>query len=183
MIRLFLALNIPEEIKSRLIEIRDSVAGLNYNWEKKEKLHLTIKFIGDFPETDLNYLGKELDFIKDFSSVKCSINKFGFFFKDNKPSILWAGMEVDKGIIKIVDEVNSFFERYFISKDKRKFNPHLTLLRIKNNPGNDFVNKFKNYTFNSINFIADSITLYKSELHSDGSKYFEIKNYKLKELE
>lgn len=53
-------------------------------------------------------------------------------------------------------------------------------MRIKNDPGISFVNNFKNFTFEPIFFTANSISLFKSELHPSGSKYFELKNYKLK---
>jgi 2'-5' RNA ligase len=73
--------------------------------------------------------------------------------------------------------------KFSIPPEKRKINPHITLLRIKNDPGINFVKNFKNFTFKPILFTANSVTLYKSILHSEGSEYIEIKNYKLKELE
>lgn len=183
MIRLFLALNIPDTIKSELIELRNSVAGSNFKWEEKEKLHLTLKFIGDVPEENLNNITSELNFLSHFSSFKCVIKNFGFFFRDYKPTILWAGLKIDESIFKLIDKVETVLEKFNIKKENRKFNPHLTLLRIKQDPGNNFVNSFKNFTFEPLVFTANSISLFKSELHSSGSKYFEIKNYKLKELE
>jgi RNA 2',3'-cyclic 3'-phosphodiesterase len=183
MIRLFVALNIPEIIKYQLIQLRDSVAGSNYKWEATEKLHLTLKFIGDVSEVNLNTIKSELDFLDNYTSLKCSINDFGFFYRDNKPSILWAGLVIEKSVFEIVVRIESALEKFSIKKENRRFNPHLTLLRIKNDPGKNFVNSFKNFTFEPLNFTANSISLFKSELHPNGSKYFEIKNYKLKELE
>ena len=183
MIRLFIALNVPENIKTQLIDLRNSLAGMNYKWEEKEKLHLTLKFIGDLSEEKLNDFVNELNFITTFPKLKCSIKNFGFFFWDSKPSILWAGFEIDELILHINNKLDLALEKFSIKKEIRKFNPHLTLLRIKNDPGNNFVNSFKNFTFKPINFTADSISLYKSRLLPTGSKYFEIKNYKLKELE
>ncbi len=183
MIRLFVALNIPESVKVQLIDLRDSIAGSNYKWEPKEKMHLTLKFIGDVQEEKLNPIVSELDFIKNYSVVKCAVNDFGFFYRDKKPSILWAGLEIDKSVSEIVNNLDSSLAELSIKKESRKFNPHLTLLRIKNDLGISFVNKFKNFTFEPIVFTANTISLYKSELYQSGSKYFEIKNYKLKELE
>lgn len=183
MIRLFVALNIPEHVKVKLIELRDSVAGSNYKWEPKEKMHLTLKFIGDVPEENLNQIITGLEFIKNYSSFNCTISNFGFFYRDKKPSILWAGFEIDKIIFDIVDKMESVLEKLSIKKENRKFNPHLTILRIKRDLGINFVNKFKNFTFEPIVFTANTISLYKSELHANGSKYLEIKNYKLKERE
>ncbi len=183
MIRLFIALNIPEDVKLKLIEIRDLVAGSNYKWEVKEKLHLTLKFIGDVPEANIESIAEELTFIQSFQSLKSEIFNFDFFFRDKKPAILFARLKIDPSIYKIVDELNTKLEKFSIQKEVKRFKPHLTLLRIKNDLGNSFVNNFKNFTFEPIDFTADSISLFNSKLYPGGSKYFEIKNYKLKELE
>ena len=83
----------------------------------------------------------------------------------------------------MITELNERLTKFSIPIEKRKFNPHITLLRIKNELGINFVNNFKNFTFKPILFTANTVTLYKSILHPEGSKYSEIKNYKLKELE
>ncbi len=183
MIRLFVALNIPEDIKFNLIELRNSVAGTNYKWEPKEKLHLTLKFIGEVSENSVNKITSELNFVQNFSAFNCAITNFGFFFRDKKPSILWAGLKIDESIFELVNKIDSELEKFSIKRDNKKFHPHLTLLRIKNDPGLNFVNSFKNFTFEPLVFTANSISLIKSELLPQGSKYFEIRNYKLKQLE
>ncbi|MDP2364627.1 MAG: RNA 2',3'-cyclic phosphodiesterase, partial [Ignavibacteria bacterium] len=124
-----------------------------------------------------------LCFINQYSSIKCSFEKFGFFYRDGKPTILWAGLSVDELLNNLINVMNDKLKKFSIIPEPKKFNPHITLLRIKNEPGINFVNNFKNFTFEPILFTSNSVTLYKSVLHSEGSKYFEIKNYKLKELE
>jgi len=181
MIRLFTALNIPEEIKDKLIEVRNSVIpNLNFKWESREKLHLTLKFIGDFPTEDVDQIKSELTFLENYSPLKSEFFNFGFFFRHNKPVILWAGMKISEPINEIISELNLRLEKFSILKENREFKPHLTLLRIKNDFDESLIHKFKNFTFEPINFYSNSISLYKSELHKSGSKYFEIINYKLK---
>lgn len=181
MIRLFIALNIPDEAKDKLIEVRNSVTpNLNYKWEPRDKLHLTLKFIGDFPEQNVDQIKSELMFLENYYSIKSEFFNFGFFFRRIKPVILWAGMKISEPINKIVSELNLRLENFSIPVDNRKFKPHLTLLRIKNDFDESLVHRFKNFTFEPINFYSNSISLYKSELYKSGSKYFEIKNYKLK---
>jgi 2'-5' RNA ligase len=152
-------------------------------WEPKEKLHLTIKFIGDVSDEIMNEISNELSFITDYPLIKCSFNKFGFFYREGKPIILWAGLSVDDLVNNLISELDNKLQKYSIPIEQRKFNPHITLLRIKNVPEINFVNNFKNFTFEPILFTANTITLYKSILLSERSKYFTIKNYKLKELE
>ena len=182
--RLFVSLNLPDNAIERIVGLRDNICGNeNIKWEPKDKLHLTLKFIGDVSEETMTEISNELHFIERYSGIKCSFNKFGFFYRDEKPTILWAGLKVDDLLISLIKDLNQKLGKFSIPTEKRNFNPHITLLRIKNDPGISFVNNFKNFTFEPILFKANSVTLYKSILHPVGSEYIEIKNYKLKELE
>jgi len=182
--RLFVSLNLPDNVIEQIISLRGKIYNdENIKWEPKEKLHLTIKFIGDVSNEIMDEILNELLFIDQYPSIKCSFNKFGFFYREKKPIVFWAGLGVDYKLNNLITEVNERLKKFSISPEKRKFNPHITLLRIKNDPGINFVNNFKNFTFNPILFTTNSVTLYKSILHSGGSEYIEIKNYKLKELE
>ena len=182
--RLFVALNLPEEVIEQIISLRNKISkSLNIKWEPNKKLHLTIKFIGDVSNEMMNQIADELSFITNYTSIKCSVSKFGFFYRDSRPIILWAGLIVCDHLNKIIIQINLNLNNLSIPIEQRKFNPHITLLRIKNKPEINFVNNFKNYTFKPILFNANSITLYKSILHPEESEYIKIKNYKLKELE
>ena len=182
--RLFISLNLPDNVIRQIIGLRDKIClEKNIKWEATEKLHLTIKFIGDVSDEMMDVISNELLFVNSYQSIKCSFNKFGFFYRDAKPFILWAGLTVDETLFNLMTELNTRLEKLSVPIEQRKFNPHITLLRIKNDPGINFVNNFKNFTFEPILFTTNSITLYKSILYSEGSKYFEIKNYKLKKLE
>lgn len=179
--RLFISLNLPDSIIENIIRLRDQICkDEKIKWEPKEKLHLTIKFIGDVSDEVMKNISDELFFVGQYQSLKCSFNKFGFFYRDGKPTILWAGLVIDNSLNDLIGEVNNRLVKFSIPIEERRFNPHITLLRIKNDPGINFVNNFKNFTFEPILFNANSVTLYKSILHREGSKYFEIKNYKLK---
>ena len=182
--RLFVSLNLPDNAIERIVCIRDKICGNeNLKWELKDKLHLTIKFIGDVSNEMVEEISDELIFVTQYPEIKCSFNKFGFFYRDDKPFILWAGLKIDDLLSSLIKDLNQKLGKFSIPTEKRNFNPHITLLRIKNDPGINFVNNFKNFTFEPVLFKANSVTLYKSILHIEGSKYHEIKKYKLIELE
>lgn len=179
--RLFVALEIPDNVKDQLFELRRSVCNeeINFRWEPKEKIHITLKFIGDVKDELVDDIGQNLLFLKSFNKINCEINKFGFFFRQHIPVILWASLKLDSTAYEIVEKINEELLKFGIEKENRKFTPHLTLLRIKKHPGDDFVESFNKFYFEPIKFKAEKITLFKSELHKSGSKYFEIKNYNL----
>jgi len=180
--RIFFALNIPEKSKQELIQNRNNVIpnSNKYKWEPKDKLHLTLKFIGEVEDDLFNkVLGKE-DLFKNFNSFECCINQFGFFYKNKEPRILWANIKSDY-LNKLAQNLDEKLSILSIQKEKRPFVPHLTLLRIKNKINEDFVKSFENYKFEEIKFIASEISLIESKLLPYGSVYTEIKKYILGE--
>jgi 2'-5' RNA ligase len=182
MIRLFIALKIPEEVKDRLSNICREVSGndLGITWESKEKIHLTLKFIGEVENHLLKPISDTLEFINNYKSINCSIVKFDFLFRFKEPQILWADLKTDDSVFDLVNELNMRLFDFGIEKENRKFKPHLTLLRIKKYPGERFIDKFKKYDIDAINFSASEISLIESKLQPTGAAYKEIKNYTLR---
>ncbi|MDH3267779.1 MAG: RNA 2',3'-cyclic phosphodiesterase [Ignavibacteria bacterium] len=182
MIRLFIALKIPEKIKDKIFgycyDVSENPSG--YQWEANEKIHLTLKFIGDIKDDLLPRIIGEIDFIKNYSSFDCQIYRFGFFFRDNEAKILWCNLETDGSIIDLVDELNERLSKYDIKVEKRKFKGHLTLLRIKRSVNEKFIQSFKEYKFDPIKFNTNQVALIQSVLKLSGSEYKVLKIYELK---
>lgn len=183
MLRLFIALDIPQQVKDELIRIRDEVVTNPeyYRWETPEKMHLTLKFIGDFDESRMDELLSDLEYLNDYNAFDCSISRFDFFFRKKEPVILWAGLKVPKEVITIAERMNEIIVKYGVTQEKRKFKPHLTLLRIKYSVPETFVQAFRDATFKTISFKASKITLYQSILKPTGAVYKERKSFHLEE--
>ena len=199
MIRLFVALKIPAEIRKQIITLRNGILGFapeNLSkensdktlpiitqpmlmWEPEEKLHLTLKFIGEVKADLLDDIINSISFITDYKKFNCSFTGFGFFFKRNEPKILWAGFEIERDLFELADRLNKNFIKFSIPAEERRFKAHITLLRIKKNIDKELVYKFEKYRMNEIPFQADEVALFKSELLPTGSKYTELKNFKL----
>lgn len=181
--RIFVALNIPDEAKDKLFNNIRQLHNENLKWEKKEKIHLTLKFVGDVDDNFLSEIIDDLNFLEEYKTQKLQITGFGFFFRFKEPKILWAGLKFSNELKLIAQRLDDYFTKFGIEKENRDFKPHLTLMRIKNNPGESFINKFKNSKFEPIEFQSNSISLIKSELKPSGSVYTEIKKYNLRPLE
>ena len=182
MIRLFVALKIPDTVKSEIFKhcYAASENPSEYRWEDKDKIHLTLKFMGEVKEEFLPQIVDELEFIKNYSSFDCKISRFGFFFRDNEAKILWCNIETDDSIISLVDELNSRLEKFEIEIEKRKFKGHLTLLRIKKQVTENFIKRIKEYKFNPVEFNSNEVALIQSVLKPGGSEYKVLKIYELK---
>lgn len=180
MTRLFVALEIPLSTREKIIKLRrEIIDDDNYRWESVDKIHLTLKFIGEVEEKYVVQIAESLSFLEQFNSINGEVTGFGFFYRKNLPSILKADIMMDEDIVEIVNLLNTNLNNFGIESDRRSFRPHLTLLRLKKNPGSHFINKFNNYSFEPVKFNSDTIKLYQSKLHRSGSEYSEIKFYHL----
>ncbi|MGB5849677.1 MAG: RNA 2',3'-cyclic phosphodiesterase [Ignavibacteriaceae bacterium] len=182
MIRLFIALKIPDEVKDKLLhvcyELSDSPE--LFKQEKPEKIHLTLKFIGEVEEELVSSIAKKIAFVEEYNSFNFNVIKFGFFYRNDVPNILWAGLQTDESINRLVEQLNERLSIFSIPVERRKFKPHLTMLRLKKNPGKKFILKFEEHSFANWNFNSSKITLIKSELFPTGARYTDIKKYNLK---
>ena len=178
MIRTFIALELPDELKEKLVEIRNDFYHDDgkVRWEAKNKLHLTFKFLGDTDESEIVTIWEEvLKILEQFKPFSMTFNGFGIFKRDGQPRIFWAGFKENKVLENLVNEIDNKCSKYGFPIEKRKFSPHLTLLRIKGYEKIDLIYKIVNTKFEPINFIANTITFYKSELKPSGSEYAVLK--------
>lgn len=182
MIRLFVALKIRDEVKAEIFKHCYTAFEnpSDYCWEDKGKVHLTLKFIGEVKEELLQQIIDHLEFLTTYSSFDCMISRFGFFFRDNQAKILWCNVETDESIISLVDELNDGLKKYDIEIEKRKFKGHLTLLRIKKPVSENFIKRYKEYSFDPIKFNSNQIAVIQSVLKPTGSEYKVLKIYELK---
>ena len=182
MSRLFIAIKIPDEVKNKLLDVCYELSDSSelFKWEKPEKIHLTLKFIGEVEEEFVSSIAKEIAFVENYNSFNFNVTNFGFFFRNSVPNILWAGLQTDESIHKLVEELNERLSIFSIPIERKLFKPHLTMLRIKKNPGKKFILKFEEHSFDNWNFNSTEITLIKSELFPEGARYTDIKKYNLK---
>jgi 2'-5' RNA ligase len=180
MIRLFIALKIPLHIRKEIVNFtKEFLPGYDkYKWEQLDKVHLTLKFIGDIKEELVNEVIKKISFMNKYKKFECGLDKFDFFYRNRKPSIFFLKLQMEERINELVNRLNKELEILNIPLEKKEFHAHLTLLRIK---GNEEIDPLKKMTESVLEdkFIADEIALYQSRLLAHGSTYKELLNYKL----
>jgi len=187
MIRTFIALELPELDLKKIIEIRNNYIN-DYDkikWEPINKLHLTLKFLGDTDEKIIPEINSELEkILKKYEVFELAFDKFGLFTKDKKPRILWVGLKDNIKLNSLAREIDNVISQFGFEKEKRKFTPHITLLRIKDKDENFYKDFYKltQVEIPEINFKANKITFFKSTLLKTGSVYEPIKNFYIKNI-
>lgn len=179
--RLFITLDIPEKTIEEILTLSKKLYG-NFpaKWEGMDKLHITLKFLGD---TDSELIDKILQHLdetaKKFNKFDAEFNRYGIFFRNNSPKIFWIGLTQNQKVFDLQKEIEDRASELGFKKEKRNFHPHLTLLRIKGKENIDALTKTKNTKIDPIKFTAKQISLMKSELKPTGSVYSIIKSFEL----
>lgn len=180
MIRAFIALEIPDPVLEEIIKIRDSIVinSERFRWESKDKLHITLKFLGDTDDFRLQEIFTTLSRqSSNYSKFNLSLSRFGFFKSNGIPRILWAGLRENLELEKFVNEIDILCSGFGFEREKRKFNPHVTLLRIKNEKWLEDLRPLTDFKVPDISFISNKITMFQSQLTKVGSIYKPLESF------
>jgi len=137
--RLFLAINLPNEIKSQIAELVLNLHKANKNkpikWVEEDNFHLTLHFLGDVPEEKIPAINQALEpIVKTFPALNFSLSSSISAFPDlNNPKVIFLDMiELnDDKTIKLHKEIGEALKKLEFGIDHRPFKLHLTLGRIK----------------------------------------------------
>ncbi len=185
-IRSFVAINLSGEAKELIYSIEKQLKNLLHHskigWVKKENFHITLRFLGNIKEEDIEVLGDELkDLANSYQKFSLNICNFGVFPGLKKPRIIWVGGEYIHSLRKFYADFNKRFERIGFPEDK-PFLPHITLGRIKYMSKGD-IERLKNFLNDakiSYKERINKIDLVKSDLTPKGPVYTVIKSFYLK---
>jgi RNA 2',3'-cyclic 3'-phosphodiesterase len=127
-VRLFTAVDIPEEIKSTLVRLRPAA---NLRWTPAEKLHITTKFIGDWAEQRLDEMKRALAEVTEPDPIEIHIRRVGWLPNDRHPRVLYAGVEASESLCALAIATERSLERIGVAVEDRIYRPHVTLARVK----------------------------------------------------
>ncbi len=130
--RLFVALDLPEPV---LHSIDALIARLkpaaDLQWSVASNLHITTKFIGEFPDGRLGELTGALRARRRTGPVEVHIDGLGWFPNPHAPRVFWAGVRAE-GLAAVAQATDQAAGALGVPVETRDYHPHLTLARIKN---------------------------------------------------
>jgi len=179
--RVFLAIDVPGEIRERLAAVQDQIrpATSAARWVAPESIHVTLKFIGEMPEKRCEEIDQALRGLT-WKQIKVNVRGVGFFPGTRSPRVFWAGLEA-ASLEGLAREIDTRLERVGFDRERRAFRAHLTLARAKNNHLDkamiEAADPFVETEFGA--FTVDRIYLFESTLKAGGSVYTKLKEYKL----
>jgi 2'-5' RNA ligase len=191
--RLFVALDIDEEIRKQIAEFIERVEGLapDARWVSAESLHVTLKFIGEKPDARVPDIESALKSISG-EAFRVSFHGCGFFPTPKSARVFWLGIEAESGLATLAKAVESTLAKLDIPEEKREFSPHLTLARAGGGSGAPGWRKGDrpNRHFAALQLrlgevpefgtmTAREFSLYRSQLSPQGSRYTKIARFPL----
>src|SRR5271165_3982164 len=178
--RLFTAIEIPEDVRTRLERL---IAHLrptaHVKWSPVYNLHITLKFIGEWPADDLEKLQAALSLVAPRPPLPIDVRGVGWFPNPYHPRVFWAGIVGTPALPALAADIESALQPLGLAKDEREFSPHLTLARIKQPAPMDSLRQavcdLESVDFGD--FMADRFCLYRSQPGSAGSIYTKLTEY------
>jgi 2'-5' RNA ligase len=198
--RLFIALDIDDEIREGIARFVEGVTSFaaDARWAMPESLHVTLKFIGEQPESMVEEIKRALGTIAA-SQVTVQFRGYGFFPTATAPRAFWVGIEAGPGLAALAAMVDREIARLGIPKEERAFSPHLTLARAgargARSSGSPHWRKgdAPNRSFQTLQeklaalpapefgtMTAREFFLYQSHLSPKGSKYTKLARFALR---
>jgi 2'-5' RNA ligase len=179
--RLFVALDIPEDVRSSLAAFVARLRPMcpDARWVRKEGLHVTMKFIGETPVEQLNAIQAALANLPARAPISMKFHGTGFFPNSRRPRVLWAGVECGPELAALAGHVDSALAALGVAREERAFSPHLTLARFDEPRGLDAIREAieKSGTLNFGSANAGSFHLYQSILKRGGAEYTRLATY------
>jgi 2'-5' RNA ligase len=176
-IRLFVALALPEAVADGLLAMQAGVPGAR--WSTREQLHLTLRFIGEVDERDAADIHEALSSISErrFSLELKGVGAFG----GKNPRALWAGVEASEPLLHLQRKIETALQRLGLSPEPRKYTPHVTLARLHATPYSGVGEYVTDHAlYRSTAFGIDHFILFSSRLTPNGSLYVAEREYALR---
>lgn len=176
MLRLFVGIEFPPELKLRLSLLTVGIPGAK--WVDPGNLHLTLRFIGEVGEDVAADIDEALARVRarPFSIQLAGTGVFG----GDRPRTLWAGIEKQPALAGLRDKIEQALIRAGVAPEQRKFAPHVTLARLYN-PALDKLGEFlaANARFRVEPIELDRFSLIASYLTKAGAIYEDQADYPL----
>lgn len=160
-LRLFAALELPDDIAGRLLSLMKGVGGAK--WRPRENLHLTLRFFGDVQEPVADELDAELARIADATAQFELQLKGAGTFGGADPHTLWIGVAESAPLNKLAADCERAARRVGLKPEPRKFSAHVTVAYLSHAPL-DRVLAFEqsHALFETEPFWAEGLGLYSS---------------------
>lgn len=171
--RIFIAINLPDKTKRKILEVCRQWADLPMRWTKEDNLHITLVFIGYVDEEQLLevcQIAKQA--VKKSHPFEIKFNHICLGPSEKQARMIWLKGEISQDLIRLRNSLESdLLQNGCFHKKERFFKPHITLARIRQREWKSMKYRPEIDKDISLSFPVDSIEIMESYLSSKGSDY------------
>jgi 2'-5' RNA ligase len=175
-IRSFIAIETPVTIRKAIADVQFQLkeSHADVRWESPEKLHATIKFLGNVEAKALSAVTSTIEgTVARFHPFELTYGELGCFPGMKHPRVVWVGCRSsDDSLPGLRQALDDALLKYGFEKEERPFHPHITLGRVKSNRGIDHLTPLlKTLTLTPVHTRCAEVVLMRSMLRPQGSEY------------
>jgi RNA 2',3'-cyclic 3'-phosphodiesterase len=183
--RIFIALDIPGEIRARMLEYAERTRRLapEARWARPEGLHVTLKFIGETSDQRVEDIRNALKSVKA-APFAVAFENVGFFPNSRTPRVFWIGVEGGSDLSRLAASIDRQTGTLGFPREERAFHPHLTLARSGSSPGGEHQLKPLAALLESEpppqfgTMTAREFFMYRSQPQRGGSQYTKLERFR-----
>lgn len=181
--RCFVGIPLPESYQQGLqdiIQAWDGRLASRVSWTKRGNWHMTLAFLGELDE-EAKSLARECLRSLSMEPFQLQAEGGGFFPPGKSPRVIWVGVgQGRKACVLLADKVEQALDPLGYKGDKRPFQPHLTLGRVKQAEADHWAELLRSLQAIRWPIIeVRSFVLWKSDLTPQGPKYSVIEEFSL----
>jgi 2'-5' RNA ligase len=179
--RLFIAIDLPEEWKSALAQVESSIGwlGRGVKWVNPHSVHLTLRFLGEASDSLLPEIENSLKAAcRESEPFSMRLKGTGVFPKAKRPRVYWVGIEAPDALMQLQARIEAEMQRIGFEAEDHEFTPHLTLARIKDPIGKERITgALLDYRLESPPMPVREVRLMRSHLSGEGARYETLRTY------
>jgi len=174
--RIFIAINIPDEVKRILLSHKKRWRNLRVRWTSFDNMHITLEFLGNLDRKGLEAVLQAAEkVVSEIEPFIVYVDRIVLGPNITHPRMFWATIRVERNITKLKRLIGQNLESLGFELEKREFRPHITLARAK---GNQLKGKQTNIILNDIEFEVRSMEIMQSQLHPGGARYKVVESFR-----
>ncbi len=176
--RLYTGISLAIQIEQNLVPVLERLGSLG-GWKPSPiaNLHITTKFIGEFPDARLPELNAALAELPRTGPIEIRVAGFGYFPEAANPKSLFATVDAGPELADLAMRTGLAVQRLGVEMESRPYVPHVTLARRKGHSGDVAPVQLDDRDFGT--FEATEFHLYSSTPGPAASVYRKLATYSL----
>jgi len=158
------------------------VPDVKATWSRDANLHLTLKFLGEIPQTSVPDISTAASrAVAGIAPFSIRLEQTGAFPKQGQPRVLWVATNDSSGkLSELHARLEDELATAGFARDDRPFHPHLTVARLRQpRHARTLAAAHKELEFEPAEIAVSELLVIRSELSSEGSQYTVVSRHAL----